>query len=334
MRGYNECLGCFWSINIGLILLVKYLSPKQLGKAIGVSESSLKRWIDDGLIDVIRTSGGHRRVELAEAIRFVRQRGYTVKDPAVLGLAAADEQAGRADDMQVSAYFYDMLVNGRDKEFNASVTRLYLDGHKISEIIDGPLCAAMNQIGELWHNNPDGVGIEHRATDICIRTLGYMHSLLKPSADGAPLAMGGAPAGDMHLIPSLCASLVLAEQGWREANLGANTPWDQFVAVARQYRASLIWVSLTAEPNIDYAKQLTELAHELAAEPCQIIVGGRQLTESIARLDIDNLHVAGSMVELQSFSRGLLAAHRSLHYAASSRHPSASSQAAEQNGHG
>lgn len=292
---------------------LKYLSPKQLGQAIGVSESSLKRWIDDGMIDVVRTTGGHRRVELAEAIRFVRQRGYTVKDPSVLGLTAADDQTGRADTIQLSEHFYDLLVNGRDKEFNAAVTRLYLDGHQMSEIIDGPIRAAMGQIGELWHGNPDGIGIEHRATDICIRTLGYMHSLLKPAAENAPLAVGGAPAGDMHLISSLCVSLVLAEQGWREANLGANTPWDQLVSVAKQEQASLVWVSMTAEPNADYAKKLREIANGLASESCQVIVGGRQLGEAITRLSLDNLHTARSMAELQSFSRGLLAAHKSLH---------------------
>lgn len=292
---------------------MKYLSPKQLGQAIGVSESSLKRWIDDGLIDVIRTTGGHRRVELAEAIRFVRQRGYTVKDPSVLGLTAADDETGRAGDSQLSEHFFELLENGRDKEFIAAVTRLYLDGHPMSEVIDGPIRAAMNQIGEIWHNNPDGVGIEHRATDICIRTLGYMHSLIKPPAANAPLAIGGAPAGDMHLISSLCVSLVLAEQGWRESNLGANTPWAQLATVAKRDEASLIWVSMTAEPNADYAKKLRVLAEEMAEQSCQIIVGGRQLSDAILRLNMDNLHTARSMVELQSFSKGLLAAYKTVH---------------------
>ncbi|MBX2852799.1 MAG: cobalamin-dependent protein [Phycisphaeraceae bacterium] len=309
---------------------MKYLSPKQLGQAIGVSESSLKRWIDDGLIDVIRTTGGHRRVELAEAIRFVRLRGYTVKDPSVLGLTAADDETGRAGNTQLSEHFYDLLTNGRDKEFVAAVTRLYLDGHAISEIIDGPIRESMNQIGELWHGNPDGVGIEHRATDICIRTLGYMHSLIRPAAPNAPVAIGGAPAGDMHLISSLCVSLVLAEQGWREMNLGANTPWDQLFSVAKQEQASLVWVSMTAEPNADYAKKLHELADELAAESCQIIVGGRQLNDAILRLGLDNLHTARSMAELQSFSKGLLAAQKAMHPAnasATSSHSGTEQQA-------
>lgn len=297
---------------------MKYLSPKQLGQAIGVSESSLKRWIDDGMIDVVRTTGGHRRIELAEAIRFVRMRGYSVSDPSVLGLTAADDKTGRADATQRADHFHDMLSNGQDKEFLSALTRLYLDGQQISELIDGPIRSAMSRIGEIWHNNPDGVGIEHRATDICIRSLGYMHSLIKPPAEDAPLAIGGAPAGDMHLISSLCVSLVLAELGWREANLGANTPWEQFLSVAQRERASLVWISMTAEPNAEYPSQLKQLGASLAELPCQLVIGGRQLTDEWMRLGLDNLHAARSMVELQSFGRGLLAAHKAMNVAAAS----------------
>lgn len=285
---------------------MKYLSPKQLGQAIAVSESSLKRWIDSGEIEVTRTTGGHRRIELAEAVRFVRQRGYAVSDPSVLGLTAADHQTGRADHKERAERFCDLLTRGKDKEFIAAVTRLYLDGFTLAELIDGPIRQAMTRIGELWHNNPDGVGIEHRATDICIRTLGYLHTLVKAPADEAPLAIGGAPPGDMHLIASLCISLVMAELGWREMNLGANTPWDQFAAVAKREKAALVWVSLTAEPKADLAPQVNGLAKQLADLPCQLIVGGRQLTEQMARSGQSNLHTAGSMNELVAFGRGLL----------------------------
>ena len=97
-----------------------------------------------------------------------------------------------------------------------------------------------------------------------------------------------------------------------EANLGANTPWAQLASVAKQEKAALVWVSMTNEPNADYAKKLKELANELAGEGCQIIAGGSQLNEAILRLDLDNLHTARSMGELQSFSKGLLAARKTM----------------------
>ena len=54
------------------------LSPKELAQAIGVSESSLKRWADEGLLRATRTAGGHRRIPLAEAIRFLRDTQATL----------------------------------------------------------------------------------------------------------------------------------------------------------------------------------------------------------------------------------------------------------------
>ena len=38
------------------------LSPRELAEAVGVSESSLKRWADRGRVHVHRTEGGHRRI--------------------------------------------------------------------------------------------------------------------------------------------------------------------------------------------------------------------------------------------------------------------------------
>ena len=47
------------------------LSPKQVARALGVSESSLKRWCDKGLIPTERTAGGHRRLPLAGVLDFL-----------------------------------------------------------------------------------------------------------------------------------------------------------------------------------------------------------------------------------------------------------------------
>lgn len=311
---------------------MKYLSPKQLGQAIGVSESSLKRWIDDGLIDATRTSGGHRRIDLAEAVRFVRQRRYTISDPSILGLTAADDETGRADEAQRGEQIHELLSTGQDKQFLSAITRLYLSGHTLAELIDGPIRESLRQIGELWHNNPDGIGIEHRATDIVIRTLGYLHTLIKEPGADAPLAIGGAPPHDMHLISSLCISLVLAEQGWREANLGANTPWDQLERAAKRENAQLVWVSMTnEETSKEYSQRIHGLAQSLEDLPCQVVVGGRQLNESIMRLQQPNLHWARSMGELVSFSRGLLVSHRSLRAAKNGHSDSASNGTVEHN---
>ena len=67
-------------------MTVRQVTPRQLAEAIGVSESSLKRWSDAGKIEVSRTEGGHRRIAIGEAVRFIRASRAPVVRPDLLGL--------------------------------------------------------------------------------------------------------------------------------------------------------------------------------------------------------------------------------------------------------
>ena len=62
------------------------LSPRELADAIGVSESSIKRWVDGGLIGATKTAGGHRRIPINEAVRFLRDRQSSLVKPEAIGL--------------------------------------------------------------------------------------------------------------------------------------------------------------------------------------------------------------------------------------------------------
>ncbi|MEM6337046.1 MAG: PAS domain-containing protein, partial [Bacteroidota bacterium] len=64
----------------------KSFSPRQIARGLGMSESAIKRWIDAGQMVAQRTAGGHRRVLLAEILRFVREGDLDVLRPEVFGL--------------------------------------------------------------------------------------------------------------------------------------------------------------------------------------------------------------------------------------------------------
>ena len=289
---------------------MQYLSPRQLGRAIGVSESSLKRWIDAGKLPVSRTAGGHRRVSLAAAIRFLRESGHEICDPEALGLMAGQVLAGRADPSRVIDALVELLEQGKEGAFSTALIQLYVDGKPISQIVDGPLRGAMARIGELWRCREDGVGIEHRASEICYRAVAELRAMIPPISRPAPSAVGGGPPGDPYILPSMCIATVLAEQGWHEANLGANVPWEQFVAMAGRYNATLAWLSVTGNPADDLVERIDELADRLAKIDVALVVGGQKLPEAVRRIARPNLHTAQTMAELAAFARGALSGAR------------------------
>jgi MerR family transcriptional regulator, light-induced transcriptional regulator len=146
------------------------LSPKDFAAALGVSESSVKRWVDDGKIRALRTPGGHRRIAVNEAIRFVRSTGSPLPRPDLLGLR---ELRGRSlatgrDLGALSESFHLALIEGRAIEARAVIVQAFLAGASLAELCDGPLRSALTRIGALWHHDRAGVFVQHRATAIVV----------------------------------------------------------------------------------------------------------------------------------------------------------------------
>lgn len=282
------------------------LSPKELAQAIGVSESSLKRWADKGVIRVVRTAGGHRRITVSDAIRFIRESRATLVDPRRLGLSdvstAAEDLPARGSE---GDRLYQLLRAGNAAEARGLVVSLYLSGHSLATICDGPIKEAMWRLGDLWRHDPTGIFVEHRATDICIQTVNQLRLVL-PEPGSDIVAVGGAPGGDPYLLPSLLAATVLAAEGVEAINLGPDTPFDTLRAAAIEHRARLVWLSLSAavEERV-LLEALEALSADLAGSGASVVLGG-QAAEELDLPRIDNLYRGRSMGELVAFARGAL----------------------------
>src|SRR5690606_31435960 len=124
-----------------------HLSPKDLALATGISESSVKRWIDQGLISAVRTEGGHRRIALDEAIRYIRQHRLDVVSPQALGLSDLPDLGPAGVDLtQAAPALSQALQAGLGPQVRGQLLSLYLAGHPIAAIADGPVAVAMHEI--------------------------------------------------------------------------------------------------------------------------------------------------------------------------------------------
>lgn len=246
------------------------LSTRDLADALGVSESSLKRWIDSGKITATRTEGGHRRVAVSEAMRFIRASRAPVARPELLDLR--EVYAARSSGRDLTSY----LIDGDDAAARGWLLARYLDGQTIAELADGPIRSAMTQLGDLWRHDEEGIFVEHRATDICLRGIAQLRALLPALDDTAPLALGAAPAGDPYLIPSQLAAMVLIEAGVRAINLGPDTPVVALSRAIAHHRPRLVWLSISVALTPARARSLSRWLAELPAS-IAVAVGGQQV---------------------------------------------------------
>ena len=282
-----------------------FLSPRDLARVAGVSESSVKRWVDSGLLSASRTAGKHRRIDRAEAIRFVRAHRMDVVEPDILGFPEA-RSVGDKDALNERLLTH-ALKEGDAARAIGMVAGWFLAGQPLHGIFDGPIRSAMDDIGELWRQRDDGVVIEHRATNICLHAITRIRLALPPSPTGGPIAVGGAPSGDPYILPSLMAAAIVRESGFADMNLGPDTPIGCLRTALHGYRPRLAWLSLSSRKAAGQSlRLLPELAEAAATTGGVLIVGGRA-SGGAQRAASPNVAFGDSMAELSAFARGLVA---------------------------
>lgn len=285
------------------------MSPKEVARAVGVSESSVKRWVDEGMIQATRTAGGHRRIGLAEAVRFIRSMGLAVVSPGALGApevaraldrAAGDAARGDADEL------YAHLLAGNAELARGLLLARYLGGASVAELADGPIRGAMGQLGELWHHREDGVFLEHRAFEICQQALSTLRLAVDPGP-AAPFAIGGAAPSDPYRLPTLLAGLTLLDRGFQAVNLGAHTPIEALRHGAHTHQARLVWLSVSLLEDKQAGalrREVEQLARELGERGACLVVGGRA-SGALGLRRSEHLFLPTNLSELAAFAAGL-----------------------------
>lgn len=282
------------------------LSPKELAAVIGLSESTLKRWVDSGVVNASKTPGGHRRIPRAEAIRLIRESNLPVLHPDALGIPELSLARETATPPGLEGLrLFEMLREGQERHVRALLISLYLSGRSMIEICDGPVREAMHRIGELWQHSDSGIYLEHRASDIMIGALNHLRSVNPPPPADAPFAIGGAPSGDPYIIPSLTAAIVLESNGFRTQNLGPDLPLASLATAAEQLKPLVVWLSLSGmAPPPGTVGDVEVLAGRLSELGVALVVGGRN--RGLAPQH-PGVHLAMSMGELVAFARGVAA---------------------------
>jgi methanogenic corrinoid protein MtbC1 len=279
----------------------KLVSPKQAARAMGVSESSLKRWCDRGLIETVRTAGGHRKMLVSEVLRYLRQNDKRLVSPEVLGLPSVSAHAGlglsRAKPLLVEA-----LLSGDEALARQIIFDLYHAKHSLSVIFDQVFAAAFREIGERWACHDADIYQERRGCEIALRILFDLRGLQKPPMKKL-LALGATCEGDMYSIPSTMAELVLRDAGFFATCLGCSIPFASLVRAVQELRPALFWLSVSyIRDGFDFTSEFAALSKTCLATKTAFVVGGRALSAEL-RQRMTYSSFCDTMQQLDAFAQ-------------------------------
>ncbi len=265
---------------------MSHFSPKQVAEALGVSESSVKRWCDLGAVPVVRTAGGHRRIPRKSLEQLLSTDGDLASILRPATTTAVTPGTGKPADSSASDVaalkqeFQDSLRRGNEDRCRRVLDELIDSGWTRFAAAEALITDAMHAIGHLWERGEAAVYEERRACGICASLLHEQKSALPVSSD-SPIAIGGSPQGDIYQLSNQLIELALCESGWRAVSLGCNLPLETFIHAVAEYRPRLLWLSLTfIEDRETFVRDFNSLARSLAGET-SLIIGGRAATDDL-----------------------------------------------------
>lgn len=280
------------------------VSPRQVAEALGVSEASLKRWCDRGLIPAAKTAGGHRRLPVNEVLRFVRDRGHPLVRPEVLGLPKA-AGAGDHSISRVKDLFRAAVEAGDEQQCWRLMLNLYLGGRSVHEIGDQVLGVAFHEIGSRWSHGELEVYEERRGVEVCTRALHQLRLALSAVPPDAPPAIGATLEDDPYTLPTLLAELTLRAAGWNAQNYGVGHPAPTLCAAIRAVKPRLFWLSVSSIPDVASFFERYQLVFDTAESVgTAVVVGGRALTEEV-RHEMKYSAFCDTLAHLATFASGL-----------------------------
>lgn len=263
--------------------MTRLLTPKQVAKAIGVSESSLKRWCDKGLIPMNCTAGGHRRLPIGGVLDFIRKQRHGLVDATAIGLPP-DTGKRRLSIADAGPIAREALVSGDEPAVRQVVLDLFLEGYRSSTICDQVLTPAFYDIGALWECGKAEVYQERRACRMCMNMLHELRQMLNPHSSKGPLALGGTPEGDFYEVPTTMVELVMLQEGWQATSLGSSLPFSTMSVAIVEHRPALFWLSVSHIANEEkFLAEYMPFFETAVAHKTIVAVGGRALTEEIRR---------------------------------------------------
>jgi MerR family transcriptional regulator, light-induced transcriptional regulator len=250
------------------------VSPRLAAAALAVSESSLKRWADQGHLALVKTQGGHRRVKVAGLLEFARAHGYPIERPEMLGLPPGQTR-GRPTLKPAVDELVARLVSGDEPWVRRTLIGAYAAGADLAELVDNSLAPAFAQLGHAWERGALEIYEEHRATEIALRSIAELRGLVPDPAPDAPKAFGATLEGDWYTLPLAAADLTLRALGFATTSLGAHLPARSLATAIASHRPRLVFLSLSQVSDAERLASDVNTTFEATSQVgAALVIGG------------------------------------------------------------
>ena len=286
---------------------------------------AIQAGMDFGIVNpatkVLYTDIPQDQLEIIEDVILNRKSGASEKLIA-LAQELAQEEAGKSSETSTTSKTSEIrsgsveerlqqaLIKGVGDYLQEDLEEALKQYPKAVSIIEGPLMAGMNKVGELF-----GAGKMFLPQVVkTARTMKQAVAILQPyieaeQSEGAKKAgkvLLATVKGDVHDIGKNIVSVILACNNYEVIDMGVMVPAEQIVRKAKEEQVDMIGLSGLITPSLE---EMVNVAHEMqrAGLDIPIMIGGATTSELHVALKIAPVY-GGPVVWMKDASQNALVA--------------------------
>ena len=292
-----------------------YLSTAEVSRLFGVTETTVKRWADEGTLRCQKTPGGHRKFEIRQVVEFAEKNDF---DPVGALEFSDDDDLGpriqtavleRSYPILVEAYIRRALDPGADRLF-PYLSYLYQHRIQLWEIHDLVIRPALQELGERWVRGELCISQEHEASYSTLDALARLQCQIRIKPPTGQSVVCATLGEELHEIGLRCAAYLFASEGWETHYLGSRIPAQSVQGAILRMRPNVVCLSASHGDPACLREGVTQILGAASEVGAVVLAGGglaRVLNETAGGIDASR----NSSRELVSFIADQVRAHPS-----------------------
>ena len=199
------------------------------------------------------------------------------------------------------------LVKGIDAHIVADTEEARLIHARPIEVIEGPLMAGMNTVGDLFSAGkmflPQVVKSARVMKKAVAHLIPFIEALKEEGARAKGRIIMATVKGDVHDIGKNIVGVVLQCNGYEVIDLGVMVPWTRILDTAREHDVDMIGLSGLITPSLD---EMVTVAEEMqrAGMTMPLLIGGATTSKVHTALRIDPAY-DGPVIHVLDASRAV-----------------------------
>jgi excisionase family DNA binding protein len=260
---------------------MRYLSTQAVAGLMDVTETTVKRWADEGRILCHRTLGGHRKFRMSDVVQFAEQHDYplqgTVATPLPRRRGEVLELAVQRHDFESITRLFLAVLARADREAVHGMLS-YLGQHRftLAMIADAVVRPAMARIGEQWKNGSLEITQEHLISNILLESLIQLRGELHRKPVNGLSAVCACAEGNLHDLGLRLLAYTLETEGFRVRYLGTNTPAETLASLVRNTSPDVVCASVSSPVHSE--EWVNAVGKSARASHAVYLVGGSLVT--------------------------------------------------------